>query len=92
VNAQNTLERLQAILTKGGKIHNLLAVQRQLSNVGAEIARLEAERVSREHQVTLAQVLLSLREELNPPVESVAAELRAAAVAGSSQRFRKAVQ
>jgi hypothetical protein len=85
VNAQNTLERLQAILTKGGKIHNLLEVQRQLSNVGAEIARLEAERVSREHQVTFAQVLLSLREELNPPVESVAAELRAAAIAGSSE-------
>lgn len=84
INAQNTLERLQAILTKGGKVRNLLEVQRQLASVSAEVARLEAERVSTEHQVTFAQVLLSLREEVNPPVESVAAEFRAAAVAGSS--------
>jgi hypothetical protein len=84
LNAQNTLERLQAILAKGGKIRNLLEVQQQLANVSAEVARLEAERVSSDHQVTFAQVLLSLREEVNPPVESVAAELRAAAVAGSS--------
>ena len=47
-------------------------------------ARLEAERVSTDHQVTFAQVLLSLREEGNPPAESIAAELRAAAIAGSS--------
>lgn len=84
VNAQNTLERLQAILTKGGKVRNLLEVQRQLANVSAEVARLEAERVSTDHQTTFSQVLLSLREEMNPPVESVAAEFRAAAVAGSS--------
>jgi len=84
VNAQNTLERLQAILTKGGKVRNLLEVQRQLAVVSEEVARLEAERVSTEHQVTFSQVLLSLRQELNPPVESVAAEFRAAAVAGSS--------
>lgn len=84
VNAQNTLERLQAILNKGGKIHNLLEVQRQLANVNGEVARLEAERISNEHQVIFAQVLLSLREEVNPPVESVAAEFRAAALAGFS--------
>jgi len=84
VNAQNTLERLQSILTKGGKIRNLLEVQRQLAGVSAEIARLEAERASTDHQVTFAQVLFSLREEVNPPVESVAAELRAAAIAGMS--------
>jgi hypothetical protein len=84
VNAQNTLERLQAILNKGGKVRNQLEVQRQLANVSAEVTRLEAERVSTEHQVTFSQVLLSLREEVNPPVASVAAELRAAAVAGSA--------
>ena len=87
VNAQNTLERLQTILNKGGKVHNLLEVQRQLANVSAEVARLEAERVSSEQRVTFAQVLLSLREEVNPPVESVAAELRAATVAGASDVF-----
>ena len=84
VNAQNTLERLQGILAKGGKIQNTLEVQRQLANVGAEIARLEAQRVSTEHQVIFAQVLLSLREEVKPPAESLAAEFRNAAVAGLS--------
>jgi len=84
VNAQNTLGRLQGILAKGGKIHNLLEVQRQLANVSAEVARLEAERASTEHRVIFAQVLLSLREELKPPAESVAAEFRAAAMAGLS--------
>jgi hypothetical protein len=84
VNAQNTLERLQAILAKGGKIHNLLEVQRQLANVSAEIARLEAERVSTEHRAIFAQVLLSLREEVKPPAESLTAEFRNAAIAGLS--------
>ena len=84
VNAQNTLERLQGILTKGGKIRNLLEVQRQLAGVSGEIARLEAERASTDHQVTFAQVLFSLREEVNPPVESLAAEFRAAGIAGMS--------
>ena len=84
VNAQNTLGRLQGILAKGGKIHNLLEVQRQLANVSAEVARLEAERASTEHRVIFAQVLLSLREEVKPPAESVAAEFRAAAMAGLS--------
>jgi len=84
VNAQNTLGRLQGILAKGGKIHNLLEVQRQLANVSAEVARLEAERVSTEHRVIFAQVLLSLREEVKPPAESLTAEFRAAAMAGLS--------
>jgi Domain of unknown function (DUF4349) len=85
VNAQNTLERLQAILAKGGKIHHLLEVQRQVANVSAEIARLEAERVSTEHRMIFAQVLLSLREEVKPPAESLAAEFRNAAMAGLSE-------
>lgn len=84
INARSTLERLQTILAKGGKIQNLLEVQRQLANVGAEVARLEAERVSTDHQVTFAQVLFSLREEVTPPAESMAAEFRAAATAGFS--------
>ena len=87
VNAQNTLERLQAILAKGGKIHNLLEVQRQLASIGAEISRLEAERDSTEHRVIFAQVLLSLREEVKQPAESIAAEFRNAAVAGLSEAF-----
>jgi Domain of unknown function (DUF4349) len=84
VNAQNALERLQAVLDKGGKIHNLLEVQRQLANVSAEISRLEAERVRSEHRVIFAQVLFSLREEVKPPAASIAAEFRNAALAGLS--------
>ena len=82
VNAQNTQERLKGILAKGGKIHNLLEVQRQVASVSAETARLEAERVSTEHRVIFAQVLFSLREEVNQPAESLAAEFRNAAMAG----------
>jgi hypothetical protein len=85
VNAQNTLERLQAILAKGGKIRNLLEVQRQLASVSSEISRLEEERVSTEHRVTFAQVLLSLREEVKPPAEGLAAQFRNAAIAGLSE-------
>jgi hypothetical protein len=85
VNAQNTLEGLQAILAKGGKIRNLLEVQRQLASVSAEIARLEEERVSTEHRVIFAQVLLSLREEVKPPAEGLAAQFRNAAIAGLSE-------
>jgi hypothetical protein len=84
VNAQSALERLQGILAKGGKIPNLLEVQRQLASVSGEIARLEAQRASTEHQVIFAQVLLSLREEVAPQTESVAAEFRNAAMAGLS--------
>jgi hypothetical protein len=82
VNAQNTLERLQGMLAKGGGIHDTVEVQRQLRNVSAEIVRLEAERASVEHQVIFAQVLLRLREEVKPPGESLAAEFRNAASAG----------
>src|SRR5882757_3831172 len=84
INAQTTLERLQGILAKGGQNRNLLEVERQLRNVTAEISRLEAQRASNEHQVIFAQVLLSLREEVKPPAESLAAEFRYAAMAGLS--------
>jgi hypothetical protein len=84
INAQSTLERLQGILAKGGNNRNLLEVQRQLANVTAEISRLEAQRASNEHQVIFAQVLLSLREEVKPPAESLTAEFRNAAMAGLS--------
>jgi hypothetical protein len=84
VNAQNTLQRLQGLLAKGGKVSNSLEVQRKLSNVSAEIARLEAERVSTEHRMIFAQVFLSLREEVKPPAEGLAAEFRSAAMAGLS--------
>jgi len=41
--------------------------------------------VSTEHRVTFAQVLLSLREEVKPPAEGLAAQFRNAAIAGLSE-------
>jgi Domain of unknown function (DUF4349) len=81
-NAQNTLARLKDMLQQGWKAGDPASVQRQISAVNGEIARLESERASTARQVTFAQVLFSLREELVPPTESFAAQFRAAAVAG----------
>jgi hypothetical protein len=82
LNAQSTLARLQGILAKNNEGSNVKDAQRQLSGVNAEIARLEAERIASEKRVIFANVLLSLREEIPPPVESFGAQFRGAAVAG----------
>jgi len=82
VNAQGTLARLQGILAKNGEGKDPVEVQRQLAAVNAEIARLEAERVAAEHRVIFANVLFSLREEVPPPVESLAAQFRSAGATG----------
>jgi hypothetical protein len=85
-NADSTRVRLQGVLAKGGKqVGNLAEIQRQLAAVDEEIARLEAERLSAEHRVTFAQVLFSLHEAVTPPVESFAAEFRAAAMSGLTE-------
>jgi hypothetical protein len=82
LNAQSTLAHLQGILAKNSEGSNLTEVQRQLSGVNAEIARLEAERVASETRVIFANVLFSLREEIPPPVESFGAQFRGAGMAG----------
>ena len=84
-NAQRSLANLQGILAKGGKVTDLAQVQRQLSVVSAEIARLEAQRLANEHRVIFAQVLFSLREVVAPPVESLSAEFHNAALLGFSE-------
>jgi len=81
-NAQSTLARLQGILAKSENGRTAVEVQQQLSNVNAEIARLEAERVVSEHRVIFAQVLFSLREEVTPPAQSLATEFKNAATTG----------
>ena len=83
-NAQRSVERLQGILAKGGKVTDLAAVQRELASLSGEIARLEAERLTEDHRVAFAQVLFSLREEIPPPVESLSAQFRNAALSGLS--------
>lgn len=84
INAQNSVARLQGILKQGGKVTELAQVQRQLASLSGEVTRLEAERLAEEHRVIFAQVLFSLREEITPPAESLAAQFRNAALSGFS--------
>ena len=86
-NAQNTLARLKGMLDQGWKAGDPAVIQRQLSAVSGEIARLEAERAVAARQVTFAQVLFSLREEIVPPAESFSSQFRAAGLAGLSDVF-----
>jgi uncharacterized small protein (DUF1192 family) len=83
-NAQNTLARLQGLLSNNAKDVNVYEVQRQLASANAEIARLQAERVAAEHRLIFANVVFSLREEITPPAESLGAQFHSAAVSGLS--------
>jgi hypothetical protein len=84
-NAQHAVARLQEILKQEGKITDLAAVQRQLASLSSEVTRLEAERLAEDHRVIFAQVLFSLREEVTPPVETLAVQFRNAALSGFSE-------
>ena len=85
-NVQGTLRRLQELLKKqtypDGNVREL---QRQIAAASAEVNRLQAERQASEHRVVFANVQFSLREEIAPPQESLGAQLRAAAAAGSNE-------
>jgi len=82
-NARSRRQRLQEILAKDSQGSNMSEVQRQLSSVNAEIARLEAQKTAAEQRVTFANVLFSLQEEpAAAPAESMSAQLRGAAVSG----------
>lgn len=81
-NAQNTLARLKGMLDQGWKAGDPAVIQRQLAAVSGEITRLESERTAAAREITFAQVLFSLREEIVPPAESFSSQFRAAAMAG----------
>jgi hypothetical protein len=81
INARNTLQRLQGTLPKSG---NSVDIQRQLLAVSSEITRLEAQRNAWQNRTIFANVLFSLREEVTPPVESLATQFRKAALTGLS--------
>jgi uncharacterized small protein (DUF1192 family) len=82
-NAQATLRRLKELLEKqtypDGNVRQL---QQQIAYAGAEVNRLEAERMASEHRVTFANVQFSMREVLAQPEESLGAQWHAAATAG----------
>jgi len=84
-SAQNTLARLKDALDQGWKAGNPTDLQRQLANVSAEIARLEAQRTATERRVLFSQVLFSLQEEPAPASVTFGAQLRTAASAGLSE-------
>lgn len=83
-NAQNTLAKLKEMLEQGWKAGNPAEIQKQLSGVSVEVARLQAEKTATDHRVLFSQVLFSLREEVQPPVVSLAAQFRNAALSGFS--------
>lgn len=80
-NSRNMLQQLQARLPKYGTAVDL---QRQIAAINLEIARLEAQRTAWQNRTIFANVLLSLREEITPPVEGFGAQFRKAALAGLS--------
>jgi hypothetical protein len=82
-NAQNALGRLQELLRKQTYPDgNVRALQRQIGNASAEVARVEAERQASEHRVIFANVYFTLREEVAKPSESLGAQLRSALATG----------
>jgi hypothetical protein len=88
MNAQNTEGRLQQLLQKRtGKSNELGPVEHQISLLRGEIERMEAERYAYGSRVVFANVFFSMREERTPPVETVGAQLRNAAVSGLSDAF-----
>jgi Domain of unknown function (DUF4349) len=86
INARITLQHLRELLAKDQNA-NLGETKRQLVGLNSEIARLESERIAWENRAMFANVLFSMREEITPPVESFAAQLRKAGLSGLCGAF-----
>ena len=85
LNARNTVRRLEEVLkNQSSKFMDEVELQRQLSRARVEIERLEAEQHTLETRVSFSNVVFSLNEEHTPVAESLAAQLRNAAVGGLS--------
>jgi Domain of unknown function (DUF4349)/Putative zinc-finger len=92
-NSRETEQRLQdVLLTRTGKVKDVLEVEREIARVRGEIEQMESEQQTLEHRVDFAALDLKLAEEykaqLNSPAPSVAMQLRNAIVDG----FRSAFQ
>jgi uncharacterized small protein (DUF1192 family) len=88
INAQNEERRLQQLLQdRAAKAYDPGAMERQISLLHSEIARMEAERFAYGSRISFANVFFSMREERTPPVETLGAQLRNAAVSGLSDAF-----
>jgi len=91
-NSRNTETRLGEVLQqRGGKISDILEVEKESARVRGEIEQMEAEQQTLEHRVEFATIDLKLAEEykaqLNSPAPSVATQVRNASVNGFRNAF-----
>jgi type IV pilus assembly protein PilA len=95
-NSRNTETRLGEVLQqRGGKIVDILEVEKESARVRGEIEQMEAEQQTLEHRVEFATIDLKLAEEykaqLSSPAPSVATQVRNASVNGFRNAFESAL-
>jgi len=83
-NAQNTERRLEQVVKEKSGYAGVPAIQLQLTQLRAEIERMEAERHAFDERVVFSNIYFSLSEERVTPAESFAAQLRSASLSGLS--------
>lgn len=82
-NARNNARRLEQLLKENtDKTIDIDYVQRQLTVLRAEIARLELERHNVDSRVVFSNIHFSLREARETPAQTLSAQLRQAASGG----------
>lgn len=82
-NARNNVRRLEQLLRENSdKSIDVEYVQRQLTVLRAEIAKLELERHNVDSRVVFSNIHFSLREVRETPAETLSAQFRHAAVSG----------
>jgi len=82
-NARNNLRRLEQLLKEStDKSIDVDYVQRQLTALRAEIAKLELERHNVDERVVFSNIHFSLREVRETPAQTVSAQIRGAAASG----------
>jgi type IV pilus assembly protein PilA len=91
-NSRNTETRLHNVLQQpGGKIKDILDVEKESARVRGEIEQMEAQQQTLEHRVEFATIDLKLAEEykaqLSSPAPSVASQVRNASVNGFRNAF-----
>jgi Domain of unknown function (DUF4349) len=83
-NVQNAVQHFEQMLKDNDGKTSPFFVQQQLTQLRAEIARLEAERRAFDNRAALSNIYVTLREERGTPAESFAGQLHAATLSGLS--------
>jgi hypothetical protein len=85
-NARNNARRLEQLLKESpDKSIDVDYVQRQLTALRAEIAKLELERHSVDERVVFSNIHFSLHEVRETPAQTVSAQIRGAAASGLTE-------